>query len=121
VVRAALESIAYQTRDCIERMRSEAGIPLRTLRVDGGAAQNNFLMQFQSDILGVPVERTRSQQLTALGAAALAGIGSGLWRDTSPLKRLAEIDRKFTPKMSKTRRAVLYAGWKRAVACTRSY
>src|SRR5207249_11731399 len=80
VVRAALESLAYQTRDVVEAMAADAGKPLRALRVDGGAAANDFLMQFQADLLGVPVERPRVVETTAVGAAFLAGIGAGFGR-----------------------------------------
>ncbi|MEJ5230092.1 MAG: FGGY-family carbohydrate kinase, partial [Pseudothermotoga sp.] len=87
----------------------------RSLRVDGGASVNNFLMQFQSDILGVPVERPKVNETTALGAAYLAGLATGYWKDHEEIKRQWQIDRRFEPKMNQDEREKLYSGWKRAV------
>jgi glycerol kinase len=119
VTRATLEAIAYQTRDVVDAMaadgkRAKAAAALKTLRVDGGAAANDFLMQFQADILGVPVDRPKIVETTALGAAFLAGLGVGLWtpRDLEPL-RVA--DRVFKPKMRAAERERLYRGWRTAV------
>jgi glycerol kinase len=120
IVRAALESLAYQTRDVANAMAAVAGAPLRTLRVDGGAAANGFLMQFQADILGVPVDRPRVVETTAMGAAFLAGIGTGFWASQGELAQARRIDRRFTPRMRPENREALYQGWKQAVARVRS-
>jgi len=120
VVRAALEALAYQTRDVVDTMVAESGRPLGGLRVDGGASANNFLMQFQSDILGVPVDRPKVIETTALGAALLAGLGVGLWKSESDLERVRRTDRVFRPRMAPEQREALYQGWRRAVAAVRS-
>jgi glycerol kinase len=116
IVRATLESIAYQTRDVLEAMIQDSGIKLQSLRVDGGAVVNNFLMQFQSDILGVPVERPVVNETTALGAAYLAGLAVGYWQSTEEIENLWQMDKKFEPKMSQEEREKLYKGWKKAVS-----
>ena len=115
IIRATLESIAYQTRDVLELMRNECGIDLCELRVDGGACANDFLMQFQSDILGVPVERPEIIETTALGAAYLAGLAIGFWKDQSMIAERRKVNRKFRPYMSDDKKEKLYAGWKKAV------
>jgi len=115
IIRATLESIAYQTRDVLELMRNECGIDLYELRVDGGACANNFLMQFQADILGVPVERPEIIETTALGAAYLAGLAVGFWRDQSMIAERRKVNRKFTPGMNEDKRKELYSNWKKAV------
>ncbi len=115
IIRATLESIAYQTRDVLELMRNECGLELSELRVDGGACANNFLMQFQADILGVPVERPEIIETTALGAAYLAGLAVDFWRDQSMITERRKVDRKFLPEMSADKREKLYKGWKKAV------
>ena len=115
LIRATLESIAYQTRDVIEAVRADRAAELAVVRVDGGASGNNFLMQFQADMLGMPVERPQNTETTALGAAYLAGLHVGYWADMSELASLWMLDRRFEPKMSKERRDHLYAGWKKAV------
>ncbi|HOZ62295.1 MAG TPA: glycerol kinase GlpK [Smithellaceae bacterium] len=115
IIRATLESIAYQTRDILEIMRADSGIELKELRVDGGASANDFLMQFQSDILGAPVERPEIIETTALGAAYLAGLAVGFWKDQSMVAERCKINRKFQPGMSKEKREKLYKGWKKAV------
>jgi len=115
IVRATLESIAYQTRDVLEAMEADSGIKLKTLRVDGGAALNNFLLQFQADILGVEVERPVVNETTALGAAYLAGLAVGYWNGQEELLRKWKRDAFFTPEMAEDERERLYAGWKRAV------
>jgi glycerol kinase len=118
VIRATLESIAYQSRDVVEAMAADEGTTLsglQTLRVDGGASANNFLMQFQSDILGVPVERPRVAETTALGAAYLAGLASGYWDSIDEIKDRWELDRRFEPTMAPGEREGLYGNWKRAV------
>jgi glycerol kinase len=121
IVRAVLESIAYQTRDVVECARADSGLELDTLRVDGGAAANDFLMQFQADILGVCVERPRVLESTALGAALLAGLGVGFWSDPADLESAGECAQVFEPKLGAERREALYAGWKRAVERSRNW
>ncbi len=118
IVRAALESIAYQTRDLVEAMESDCGTGLAELRVDGGATANDFLMQFQADIIGVPVVRPAYAETTALGAAFLAGLATRFWSGTDELERFWSIDRRFEPSMAESRRKDLYEGWKSAVART---
>ena len=115
IVRAALESIAYQTRDLVEAMESDCGARLAELRVDGGATANDFLMQFQADILGVPVVRPSYAETTALGAAFLAGLATGFWSGTDELERFWSVDRRFEPSMPDSVRKDLYEGWKSAV------
>ena len=121
VVRAALEAIAYQTRDVLAAMTEDSGITLRTLRVDGGGAPNNFLMQFQADQLGVPVDRPRMTELTAQGAAFLAGLAVGFWRDRTEIAGAWEVDRTFMPVMEAGLRERKYSGWKRAVERARGW
>ncbi len=116
IIRATLESIAYQTRDVLEVMEANAKQKLKKLRVDGGAAKNDFLMQFQSDILGIPVERPVVLETTALGAALLAGLTIGFWKNKEELTHLWKRGALFTPQMSSERRQILYAGWKKAVS-----
>jgi glycerol kinase len=120
LVRAALEAIAYQSRDVLEAMAADAGRPVRALRVDGGAVANDFLCQFQADIIGVPVERPRVIETTALGAAALAGLGAGLWRSLDAVAQRATVERTFTPTMASQERDRKYEGWRRAVERARS-
>jgi len=115
IVRAAEESIGYQIRDIIELMKEESGIQLRELRVDGGPTRDNFLMQFQADILNVPVVRVKIEELSALGSAFIAGLATGLWNNLEELIPLREIDRVFLPEMEQEEREKLYEGWKRAV------
>ena len=115
IIRATLESIAYQTRDVLELMRNECGIDLCELRVDGGACANNFLMQFQADILGVPVERPEIIETTALGAAYLAGLAVGFWKDQSMVAERRQVNRRFIPSMNEDKRKELYDNWKKAV------
>jgi glycerol kinase len=115
VVRAALESIAYQTRDVLDAMRADSGLELQALRVDGGAVRNDFLMQFQADILGVPAQRPVVTETTALGAAYLAGLATGFWSSQEEIARQWAVERTFEPNMSDDQRMSLYAGWKRAV------
>ena len=120
VVRAALESLAFQTRDVADAMAADAGSRLSTLRVDGGAATNDFLMQFQADVLGVPVVRPRVVETTAMGAAFLAGLAVGFWTSQAELARARRIDRRFEPRMKAEVRDALYRGWQEAVARVRS-
>jgi glycerol kinase len=120
IVRATLESIAYQTRELVDAMQADSGSSLRQLRVDGGAAANDFLMQFQADILGCEIARPADVETTALGAAFLAGLATGVWKSTDELEALWGIDRVFKPAMPQSRREELFAGWKDAVSRARS-
>jgi len=115
IARAALESIAYQTRDVLECMEKDSGIELKELRVDGGAATNKFLMQFQADILGVPVVIQETTETTALGAAYLAGLAVGFWKDQQQIASNYTVKRKFIPRMGSKQRESLYRRWKMAV------
>ncbi|MEW6423290.1 MAG: glycerol kinase GlpK [Bacillota bacterium] len=116
IIRAALDSMAYQTKDVIGAMEADSGIKLQALKVDGGAAANKVLMQFQADLLGVPVERPRVIETTALGAAYLAGLAVSFWRSREELAGRWQLDRRFESQMDEVRREKLYNGWKRAVA-----
>lgn len=120
-IRATLESLAYQTKDVLTAMEADAGITLKTLRVDGGAVKNNFLMQFQSDILGVPVERPVVNETTALGAAYLAGLAVGYWGSREEIAKQWNIDRAFEPKMNADTQQRLYDGWKKAVRAAQAF
>ncbi|GEL04565.1 glycerol kinase GlpK [Rummeliibacillus stabekisii] len=120
-VRATLESLAYQTKDVLSSMESDSGIELKTLRVDGGAVKNNFLMEFQSDILNVPVERPHINETTALGAAYLAGLAVGFWDNEDEIAQQWAIDRAFEPTMEEERRNDLYNGWKKAIHATMAF
>jgi glycerol kinase len=120
LVRATLESLAFQTRDLMDAMAADAGAPLGELRVDGGAAANDFLMQFQADLLGVPVERPSLVETTALGAAQLAGLAVGFWKSPRELAATRKKDRRFRPRMTADRREALYRGWQDAVSRVRT-
>ena len=115
IARAALESIAYQTSDVLLRMRGDSGIELKELRVDGGAVRNDFLMQFQADILGIPVVRPANTETTAAGASFLAGLAVGFWSDKNELGELWEREKTFEPAMSQSERERLLSDWARAV------
>lgn len=115
IIRATLESIAYQTKDVLEAMQADSGSTLQGLRVDGGACANNFLMQFQADILGTRVERPAVLEVTAMGAAFLAGIAVGFWKNLDAVKDRMVIERVFTPSENKVKQIERYKGWKRAV------
>jgi glycerol kinase len=119
IARATLESLAYQTTEVADLMVQESGKPLVELRVDGGAAANDLLMQFQSDVLGVAVDRPKVIETTALGAALLAGAGVGLWKGIAELESVRRRDRLFRPRMKRPRRDSLLRGWRRAVAAVR--
>jgi len=121
IVRAALESIAYQTRDLVDAMEADAGRSIESVRVDGGASVNGFLMQFQADVLGLPLVRPRSSETTALGAAFAAGLASGVWKDRQELARIWQADTIFQPRMDAAERAALMEGWKAAVAAARLF
>ena len=119
IVRATLESLAYQTRDVVEAMEQDSGMRLRELRVDGGAARNDWLMQFQADLLGIPVLRPGMIANTGRGAALLAGIGIGWWTPRDVIRFAGHPERVFTPRMSSSKRARLYVGWQQAIAQVR--
>ena len=121
LVRATLEAICYQTRDVLEAMRADAGIGLSALKVDGGATVNNFLMQLQADILGMPVVRPTLHETTALGAAYAAGLAAGVWSGLDELRAHWSVDRQFSPTWDEERRAGAYRGWKKAVERTRGW
>ncbi|WP_226580496.1 glycerol kinase GlpK [Halobacillus litoralis] len=120
-VRATLDSLAYQTKDVVDAMVEDSGIELKTLRVDGGAVKNNYLMQFQSDLLDVTVERPEVNETTALGAAYLAGLAVGFWEDRKEIENQWNIEREFTPSMEKEKSKKLYKGWQKAVEATRVF
>ena len=120
VARAALEGIAYQVADVLDAMRADAGTAISELRVDGGAAANNLLMQFQADLIGVPVVRPALGETTALGAAFLAGLAAGFWNGSEELRELAEVDRRFEPAIERDEAASLRRGWSAALDRARS-
>ena len=121
IVRATLEAIAYQSRDIVECIESDSKIELGALRVDGGASANDFLMQFQADVLGTVVERPALLEVTAFGAAALAGLAVRFWEDAAALPGSGGAVQRFEPRMSADRRDSLYAGWRRAVERSRGW
>ncbi|MBE4907680.1 glycerol kinase GlpK [Bacillus luteolus] len=120
-IRATLESLAYQTRDVLDAMTADSKIKLKSLRVDGGAVKNDFLMQFQSDILGVPVDRPVVNETTALGVAYLAGLAIGFWANKEEIAKQWKKEHTFTKELAEERREELYRGWKKAVTATREY
>ena len=115
IVRATLESLAYQTKDVLSAMEADSNIKLAALKVDGGAVANNLMMQFQADILGVPVDRPQVIETTALGAAYLAGLAVGVWTSKEELKSAWKLDVRFEPVMAEAEAAKLYKGWRKAV------
>ncbi|TYZ35059.1 glycerol kinase GlpK [Vibrio alginolyticus] len=121
IIRATLEGIAYQTRDVLDAMQADSGIKLGNLRVDGGAVANNFLMQFQSDVLNTEVHRPQVTEVTALGAAYLAGLAVGYWDSIDELQNKAVLDRTFEPHDDEEKRNRRYKGWKRAVKCAQTW
>ncbi len=121
IVRATLESIAYQIRDVISCMEQDSGIPNKELKVDGGVCNNNFVMQFQADLLGVPVIRPKIVESTARGAAFLAGLATGFWESQSQLLDTFEMERRFEPALEECKRNQLYAGWQKAVERTKDW
>ncbi len=121
IARAAVESMAYQTRDVLEAMQRDAATPLTLLKVDGGAARNDQMLQFQSDLLGMPVQRPVVFETTALGAAYLAGLATGFWKDLSDVGHHWKLQREFRPQMPTAQRDELYAAWKRAVECSQHW
>jgi glycerol kinase len=118
IARAALEATAYQTREVLEAMNRDSGFPLRSLKVDGGMVQNELLMQFQADVLDVPVTRSRISETTAQGAAYAAGLAVGFWSDLEELRRNWQADRTWQPRMDEEERGRLYRGWQKAVTRT---
>lgn len=121
IVRATLEAIAYQTRDVLTAMNADSGIPVTALRVDGGAVRNDFLMQFQADVLGVPVQRPVVTETTALGAAYLAGLAVGYWGSQGEIAQQWAVEKTFEPVLSVDERDSLYSGWQKAVAVARQW
>ena len=121
IIRAALESIAYQTGDVLHAMEEDTGIALKELRVDGGASANNFLMQFQADIVGRTIRRPMIRETTALGAAYLAGLATGVWNSLEDIRSQWTLDRLYQPEMDAAERSRLYAGWKKAVGRARAW
>ena len=115
IIRAAIEAIAYQSRDVLEVMQKDSGIHLKMIKVDGGAVQNNLLMQFQANILGIPLVRPKITETTALGAAYLAGLATGFWNNKEEISRKWKADKKFLPVMDNETKEKLYNGWKKAV------
>jgi glycerol kinase len=120
-VRAVLESLAYQTRDVLAAMQADAGIELKALRVDGGAIANDFIAQFQADLLDIAVERPKVSETTALGAAYLAGLAVGFWESREQIAQQRQVERTFLPQMAPAQREKLYAGWQRAVRATMAF
>lgn len=120
-VRAVLESLAYQTKDVLDAMEKDSGIELKKLRVDGGAVQNDFLMQFQSDLLNVPVERPVISETTALGAAYLAGLAVGFWQSKDEIAEMWKTDKEFDPVMGFEESEQLYSGWQKAVKAAQAF
>jgi len=121
IIRATLDSLAYQTKDVLGAMEADAHISLQSLKVDGGATANNLLMQFQADLLGVPVERPSITETTALGAAYLAGLATGVWSSRDELKEYWQLERRFEPMMAEGEKNRLYRGWKKAVDRSRDW
>ncbi len=121
IARAALESIAFQSADVLDAMQKDAGITLSELRVDGGATANDLLMQFQSDVLGVPVVRPKVLETTALGAAYLAGLAVGYWTSADDIEANRQVDRRFEPKARRERIAEMRGGWEKAVARSKQW
>ena len=115
IVRATLDSMAYQTKDVLSAMEADSGITLAALKVDGGAVANNMLMQFQADILRVPVDRPQVIETTALGAAYLAGLAVGVWQSKEELKKSWKLQNRFEPQMEVAASAAYYKGWRKAV------
>jgi glycerol kinase len=118
IARAALEATAYQTREVLDAMEEDSRVPLEALKVDGGMVHNELLMQFQADILGVPVIRPRVSETTALGSAYASGLAVGFWDDIESLRENWTVDRRWKPIMDRGTRQALYRGWKKAVTRT---
>ena len=121
IIKATLQSIAYQVRDIIDTMHADTGIDIPVLKVDGGGIANDYLMQFQSDLLNTPIQRSKNAETTALGAAFLAGLAVGFWKDTDEIREFYEAGKIFEANMAPERREKLYEGWKKAVIATRTF
>ena len=121
IIRATLEAIAYQTKDVVDTMVKDTQLPLTALTVNGGASRNNFMMQFQADILQTPIKRAAMEETTALGAAFLAGLAVDFWEDQDELRKLSRIGDQFDPQMDPQEAADLYRGWQRAIAAAQFY
>ncbi|HYE30319.1 MAG TPA: FGGY-family carbohydrate kinase, partial [Methylomirabilota bacterium] len=121
IARAALEGIAFQVADILQAMEKDAGLKLKELRVDGGACANNLLMQFQADLLGVPVVRPKVSETTALGACYLAGLAVGFWKNQAEIAGQWQVDRRFTPSMKGLERKRLSADWQKALGRAKSW
>lgn len=121
IIRATLEAIAYQTKDVVDTMVKDTQLPLTALTVNGGASRNNFMMQFQADILQTPIKRAAMEETTALGAAFLAGLAVDFWEDQDELRKLSRIGDQFDPQMDSQEAADLYRGWQRAIAAAQFY
>ena len=121
IIRATLDSIAYQTNDVLTAMEADAGIRLSSLKVDGGASANNYLMQTQSDLSGAPVLRPACVETTAMGAAYLAGLAVGYWKSRDEIRKNWSVDRRFEPGISSIQRDSRIHGWKKAVACCKDW
>lgn len=121
IVRATLESMAYQIYDLVEVMKKDAGVKMPILRVDGGACANNFLLQFQSDIMGTKVRRPKVIETTSLGAAYLAGLATGYWKNKEEIAENWQLDKTFEPKMTEEKRSNLISGWHKAIERSRSW
>ncbi|WP_025730377.1 glycerol kinase GlpK [Atopobacter phocae] len=120
-VKATLQSIAYQVRDVIDTMKLDTGMDIRLLKVDGGAAMNNYLMKFQADILGIEIGRAQNLETTALGAAFLAGLAVGYWKDLDEIRALNKVSEAFNPTMNESRKEELYRGWTQAIKATQVF
>jgi glycerol kinase len=120
-IRAALESMAYQTRDVLAAMEKDSGISVKELRADGGAIANDFMAQFQADILDIAVLRPKVQETTAQGAAYLAGLATGFWSSREEIAKQWAVDKRFEPTMAEEQREKLYAGWTQAVQATMGF
>ena len=121
IIRATLESLAYQTHDVLKAMENDTGVKIETLKVDGGASRNNFLMQFQSDLLQAKISRSQVSETTSLGAAFLAGLAVGVWKDTDEISQKWRNDSEFEPQRSKEEVEHLLNGWHKAVRATQAY
>ena len=121
LIKATLQSIAYQVRDIVDTMQEDTGIAIPILKVDGGGTANNYLMQFQSDLLDIPIQRSKNAETTALGAAFLAGLGVGFWKNTDEIREFYEAGKVFEADMTSERREKLYDGWQKAVTATRTF
>ncbi|GAB5057024.1 glycerol kinase GlpK [Companilactobacillus alimentarius] len=121
IIKATLQAIAYQTKDIIETMSSDSRIPIEVLKVDGAASANDYLMQFQADILGISLQRSSELETTSLGVAFMAGLGVGYWKDLDDIKQNYQAGKVYQPEMSETKRLDLYGGWKNAVEATMDF